>query len=388
MLNTLGDKLVKAMAKKDEDEIAEIKKEVKGGNLPSLDGVKVVELTDEEMADRAKGAKKRQAWVKEAAGIVVMARKTVVRLTALMVEGPLSTEDKGLLVKTQEVEKDILRKAKAADLEDHLKKSVFLESIRKADANADTVSLFTKLSIEAGHYRMATFDEGKKLSKRGSTWPKGTTRYHGQFYLPCFEEDKSAYQMALEAELCKLIRRTVSAEKKVAKERLVELEVNPVGDPLNFKRRQLGTYSFYFPAGEHKEAGRKWTAGAVVVRIKEKTMGRKDKRFTIQVIEIVETVGRFAWLNQYVGEYVPFKWYADQRIPETAPVMTLEFAEFLTKKLYKAVGFALKAKRVADFAKQEQEEEAKKTETDEAVKTEVSKVALKRDVPETPEKTE
>lgn len=291
-MTTMADKMKEAEVKKETQTKKAIVKQAQGGKLPDLGAIEVVELSEEELARQAEEAQKRQEWVEDAARKTVAIQKTVSEITVLGAKCPLSSESNSLLTSGKNALEKIRMMIGSAGCTDHFKKAVFLESIRKADDTAVSVEFFLGGAVGAGHYRVVTDLEAKNLGKRGSTWPKGTLRFHGEFYLSCYEEmgDKSGHQKALEAELGKLIRRTVATEKKAVQERLAELERNPIGDPLDFKDRQLGTYSFFFPAGENKEAGRKWQAGAIVVEIKDKTMGRKDNRFTIQVIEIAEAL--------------------------------------------------------------------------------------------------
>ena len=350
--DSFGDAMAKAEAVKETKETAGIRKQTKkDGDLSVIDNIKIVELSLAEKAERAEKAVKMKKQVEEAARKFVAIQATIHDLNALATKGPLSSESKGNLSSSKTSIKQIRMVVAETGCLDHFEKSVFLESIRRAETNADNVSDFMVKAIDAGHYRKVSGDEGRKLSKRGPTWSKGTLRYRGQFYLPCFDKDKSSYQMALEAELGKLIRRTVSAEKKVTEARLEEIRKVPTEELLGIKRRKPGCYPIYFPAFTSGDGRVKKSAGAVVVCIKTNIQGPKKNPYPVLVIEIVEGVGRCEWLNEHVGQRINYSWYDKQTIPSTVHNEVVEkvspFAGYIMRKLYQSVGRALKAQRMA-----------------------------------------
>ncbi len=288
------------------------KKSGNGNNLPDLDQIQIQELTEEEIAEREKKVQERKQWAENAAQKLMSIRERTAQLKRLAMHGVLTQEDKNEIVFLSELETKILS-AGDEELQKHVQFAEFLEEIRNAVPHKELAKAFLNRVVAEGRYRLATEEETNQI-RNDKKWPQGTIFFGGKVHLPAFtEEEKSAGQRAIEAELGKYIREANKILAKERKSKTDEIKSITVKNLALFKQGEAGLYRLEFQERED-ETGRKWRAGMGLIELRNNSNG--DKPFL--VIMIKKGTGSLEWFNRYTEKWIPFSWYKHE-VPGTAP---------------------------------------------------------------------
>ena len=293
--------------------------------LPDLDSIQVTVASTDEVAKQAQAARERSAYARKAAEKIMEIRRRLAQIETIKSAG-------GVLASCDIAEAERLRGEEAkilsagdGELQKSLKFALFLEEIRSAEASATNARAFLARVCSENRFHEATTDEVRAVRDAGGKFPSGTLFYGGKTYLPDLH---GGSQSALEAELRKFITAVKAAENKHGQDLFNSILRDGNADLGLLRRGVPGMYALHLP--ERKDGKKTFRAGAALVAVASKPLGKGDK---MTIIKVVRGAGQLAWLNEHEKQWISLTSFLRETSDKNLEGTLLEFSERFIRTL-------------------------------------------------------
>lgn len=321
-MNATADRLTTPLADKFHLALARKKEKPQGlaaDALPDLDAIQVTVASDDDVAKQAEAARERSAYARRAAEKIMEIRCRLAQIEMIKgLEGVLSSRDIAEADRLRGEEAKIFS-AGDAELQKSLKFALFLEEIRSAEATDANACAFLARACSENRFHEASSAEVRAVRDAGDKFPSGTLFYAGKTYLPDLQ---CGSQRALDTELRKFLAAVKTAEGKRGEELFDAILRDGSADLEPLRRGVVGMYALHLP--ERKDGKKTFHAGAALVAVAHKPLGKGD---SMTIIKVVRGAGQLAWMNGHEGQWISLSSFRRDASDKNLEGTLLEFSD-------------------------------------------------------------